>query len=655
MKKISLFIALLCLFKAADGQDFAYGSTTLQELDMKSYSRDTSANAVVLKEFGTARISSDDKCPLIFDYHVKIKIFNSKAFEYGDVVIPVYKSNNDRYELVREIKGVTTYLGKDGAMHTSELDPKKVFRENKNIHWDLLKFAMPNLTDGCIVEYSYEIESPYVFNFRKWDFQWNIPKMSSEYVAHIPAVYNYNASLKGYLKLTKNDAELEKECFAPGGGVKADCSKISYLITDVPAFVEEDYMTSSVNFKSSINYELSDYVDYMGAKHKVTKDWKDVDYELKQDENFGSQLKKKDFFKPLLTASIQNQPDELSKAKAVYSFIKRSFKWNNRFGCYSENGIKKAFESHTGNIGDINLSLIAALSSAGINTEAVLLSTRDNGLINRLFPVISDFNYVVAKATIGGKSYMLDASDPLLSFGLLPVRCINDQGRVLSLDKASYWVDLTASQKENKIYNLNLELKNNGKIEGDMTIMSFGYEAYNKRKAIKKFNSEEEYLEDLDEKMPKIKLLKSEIKNVDSLDIGVVENYHIEIDAYSSLNQQFSFNPFFMDPVKENPFKLKERNYPVDWGVPSESKISINLTFPKEYEIVSKPADVGLALPEGGGRFITSITTDQNSLNYSELFALNKSVYMSDEYPFLKELFNRIIQTQKSDIIFKKK
>lgn len=44
-------------------QDFEFGQFNLDELEIKTYAADTSANAVVLREFGTARISSGDRTP----------------------------------------------------------------------------------------------------------------------------------------------------------------------------------------------------------------------------------------------------------------------------------------------------------------------------------------------------------------------------------------------------------------------------------------------------------------------------------------------------------------------------------------------------------------------------------------------------------------
>lgn len=656
MKKVLICLALFLSFLNVYPADFPYGGVSVADLDMKSYSKDTAANAVVLREFGNTHISSGEGTPLISEYHVRIKIFNAKGFNQGNIVIPLYKSDNDRYEEVSEIRGSTFFFDHDGMMQQTKLDPKKVFYENKDKHHTLVKFAMPDLTNGCVIEYVYTLSSPYIFNFRNWSFQDDIPKVYSEYIAHIPGVYNYNTTLVGGTKLTKNTVELERECFNPAGGLKADCSRITYIMADIPAFVEEDYMTAASNFKSAIKYELSDYMDYRGIKHQITKEWKDVDLDLKRDPYFGSQMRKKELFKTQLPALITGQADALMRAKNIYSFLQKWFKWNGIHQIYSVEGLKKAVETHTGSIADINLALISVLNEAGLNAEAVLLSTRGNGVVNNLFPILSDFNYVVARVTIADKTYLLDATDPFLPFGLLPVKCINDKGRVISMNKPSYWVDLVASQKESKICNLALELMPDGKIKGNITEISLGYEAYNKRKAIKKFNSVEEYVENLDERMPKIKIISSKLDGLDSLERPLSESYEIEINAYDNLNKgQFAFNPFFMDRIKENPFKLMERNYPVDWGAPSDVRISLMCIYPEGYEVISKPEAVALALPAKAGRFTSEITIDGNQFLFQQMTMLNKSIYQPEEYPYLKELFNKMVQVQKTDIIFRKK
>lgn len=625
---------------------------------MKNYAKDTSAHAVILREYGKSRmdVAADDYIKLIYEYHVKIKIFDAKGFDNGTVEIPVYNnSNNDLYENVDGITGVTYYKDDNGLTQKIELENKKIYPVKENKHWATYKFAMPGLRNGCIIEYKYTIESPYFENFHSWHFQTDIPKIYSEYEVHIPGFWNYNASLRGNLKLTKNTSVIEPKCFS-SHGASCDCSLIVYGMKDIPAFITEDDMTAPKNFLSAINFELVDYTSpYGGGKKKFTQEWKDVDYQLRNDANFGSQLKRKGLLKDRITPVIASITDSLGKAKAIYAYLQKWFKWNDFIGIYSD-GIGKALDNHSGSIADINLSLVTALNAAGLNAEAVILSTRDNGTVNTLYPVINDFNYVVAKLNVGSKAYLLDATDPLLSFGILPFRCLNDRGRVMSLDKPSYWIDLNLPQKEISTYSLDFTLLDDGKIKGTIIKYSAGYQAYKERVAIKKFNSVDEYVENLNGKLPKLKILNSEISNLDSLDKPLSEKYEVEINLYDKLNgNELTFNPFFMDRITTNPFKLAERSYPVDWGMPSDERFILTMHLPAQYIVETPPQTVSVAMPNNGGRFLSSYEPTDNTFTFAHIIQFTRSIYTSEEYPYLKELYNKIIQSEKTEMVFKRK
>ncbi|RXF72325.1 DUF3857 domain-containing protein [Arcticibacter tournemirensis] len=657
MNKFLLIMAAVIssTYAVAQPEEFPFAKPSPAEFDLKKYDRDTTANAVVLREYGTSYISTNVDLRLVFEYHVRIKILNEKGFNAGDIKIRLRKNDNNTFETVGDIEAITFYPDDQGLIRKSVLDPKQIFKENSNKYTDVTKFALPNLRPGCIIEYKYRLESPFIHHFRSWEFQAEIPKIYSEYFVRIPAVFNYNISLRGPYKLTKNTGRVEKDCYS-GGGFKSDCSAMTYAMENVPAFVEEDNMTSPANFLSAMYFELSDYVDPRGITHKLTKEWSSIDQEMKSYESFGGQLKKKDYFKDKLAQVTGGITDPLAKAKAIYNHMHTWFKWNNFYGIYSDNGIKKAYESHTGNVADINLSLTAFMLAAGLDAEAVMLSTRRNGLINKLFPGTSDFDYVVSKVNIAGQSYLLDATEPLLPWGLLPMRCINDQGRVMSLKKPSYWIDLKASQKDQKTYTLALTLQEDGKLTGKITFISSGYAAYKKRNSIKANNSLEEYVEKLEERWPKMKIHKFDIVNVDSLEKPVYEEYEVETNAFDNLNKEkLFFNPFILDRISENPFKLAERSYPVDLGAASETRVNMQLTFPAKFEVVSKPEAVGLALPNKGGKFVMQVSNEGNVLSLYQFTQLDRSVYEPNEYPYLKELFNKIVLSQKADIVLKKK
>jgi hypothetical protein len=667
MKKpllITFILSVLCSLLSA--QDFPYGTVTPQEMDMKNYAKDTSAHAVVLQEFGRSKIAvvQDENTKLVFEYHVKIKIFDSKGMDNGTVEIPVYRGDdNDSYEDVYEITGVTYYKDDNDITQKIELENKKIYPVKENKHWANYKFALPGLRNGCVIEYKYRIESPYFENFHTWHFQENIPKVYSEYEVHIPAFWQYNISLRGDLKLTKNTSTVERHCYsvanAPGLplslGAASDCSVITFGINDIPAFISEDYMTSPKNFLSAINFELVEYTSpYSGIKTKMTKEWKNIDYQLKNLSEFGGQLKRKALFKERIVPAIAGATDDLSKAKGIYAYLQKSFKWNNYKGIYSES-IGKALDEHIGSDADINLSLVVALNAAGLNAEPVLLSTRDNGTVNTLYPVIGDFNYVVVKVNIGDQSYLLDATDPLLPFGMLPFRCLNDKGRAMSLDKPSYWIDLNLPQKEKSLSTLDLSLQENGKLKGTLVTYSVGYEAYKKRAAIKKFNTTDEYVENINAQSQRVKVLKSEINNLDSLDQPLSEKYELEIDIYNKLENRLSFNPFIWDRLDINPFKLAQRSFPVDMGTASDNRLISIIHLPPEYTIEAPAKNIALAMPNNGGKFLTSYEPDNNTFTFSHIFQLNKPIYSPEEYPYLKEIYNKMIQSEKAEIVFKKK
>ncbi|MBW7892486.1 MAG: hypothetical protein H3C48_15965, partial [Chitinophagaceae bacterium] len=78
-----------------------------------------------------------------------------------------------------------------------------------------------------------------------------------------------------------------------------------------------------------------------------------------------------------------------------------------------------------------NLLLAAMMKQQGIEAYPVLLSTRDHGYTNELYPLINRFNYVVCAVKIEGIYYYLDATSPLIGFNYLPGYCYNGHARII--------------------------------------------------------------------------------------------------------------------------------------------------------------------------------------------------------------------------------
>jgi hypothetical protein len=649
-----LLVFLPLLISAQDVIGFKFGQATYAELDQKTYASDTSAGAFVISESGNAFVDYENPNKLIFQYHVKIKILRHKEASRANIEIRLSKTDT-RDETIGRVYA-SSFNIEDQKIKETKVDAKSIFTEKNRKYDNVVKFAIPNVKTGSVIEYQYQIESPFLWNFRNWEFQDEIPKVRSEYQTTIPGNYKYNITLRGYLKLTAHESGIEKECLRGGNGVTADCAVDKYVMTNIPAFKEEEYMTSKRNFLSSINFELSTVTDWDGAITKYTKEWRDADLDLKNSQKFGLQLKRgKDVVDGYIDAAVIGETDGLQKAKKIYDFIKFHYAWDGVYGDQSELGIKKAFDEKKGNVGDINLTLIAALRYAGFNVDPVLLATRSIGRPVELHPVLSDFNYVIAKLDLDGKSYLLDAVDDFLPFGSIPLSCYNGIGRVVNAD-GSYWMEIKPTDRDRTVTQIVLKLSDDGMMKGTISEANFGYAAVRKRKDLASYDDEKSYLDKKRATSHFMTITRYERTAGDELDKPVTEKFSIEFNAFDPATETtFLFNPFLVNRVEENPFKGESRIHPIDFAVPQEEVINILVEFPESFEVASIPDKVGLALPDAGGKYIFGGQVMGNKLSMNNSLGIQRTVFMPEEYPYLREMYTRMMQAQNADVIFKKK
>lgn len=627
----------------AQEHGFPFGTTvTLSDLLKAKYEIDTTANAVVLNEFGDAYFNNDGS-RLLVEIHRKIKILKSSGLESGNFRILLRKGVSVRDEL-EDLQGAT-FLISNGAIRTFELDKKSIFRET-DINYEWVKFTLPNVQVGSIVEVKYLISTPFLLNYWPWEFQSDIPKLYSEFCAHISANYVYNISMRGFLKLDKNEHELHSSPVL-------DVDVLKLGIKNIPAFREEQFMTAKRNFLSAVHFELAEIRHYNGTKDKISKEWKDVAQELFDHEDFGTQIKKaRNLFEDKLSFMTDGAITPLEKAKKIYAWIQSRYEWNEYWGKYTDKGVRYAYENRKGNVGDINISLLGALQAAEITANPVILSTRENGLPTSLYPVLSEFNYIIVHVQIGEESFLLDATDPFIPFGIIPERCLNGTGRMLTKKEATE-VDLMPKTKSRTVSNLSLKLNNTGELTGTLQIKYYGYDAVNKRKQIMSFAQTSLYAKAIGERWKLRELRNYKTEHLSDLDKPLTEEMEIDFNPHdASSAERIYFNPFIIGQWNTNPFVASERKYPVDFGVAQEEIILLNVEYPADYKLDEIPKNLALAMPDKGGMFKFNFNNIGNKLNIYYSLNLTKPVYDSSEYFSLKDLFERMLQLKQTDLVF---
>lgn len=643
---------LLCVFivNAQDRQKREFGVLDVRDQNVTSYAQDPEAAGVVLFERGKNYVKViRNYVRLVKFVHVRMKVFDASEFTRNSVQIPYYRGSSEE-EVVNNLKAITH----NGEVKTY-LSENDIFTVDETENWSYKKFTFPNVKDGSILEYTYRIESPYFFNFGGWEFQSEIPKLYSEFGSEIPGNYIYRKALIGTEKLDINEVYLEKDCFwIESFAQNADCEVGIYAMIDVPAFKDEDYMLASSNYRARISYELQEHINFDGIKTKYTKEWKDVDKEFRTNKELGRQLAHKNFFKNQLPPEDLANPNELERAKAVFYFIQDHYSWNGKRGIFSDVNIRKAFDNKSGNSSEINLSLINALNAAEITSKIVLLSTRDNGIPTQLYPVLTEFNYVVAQVKIGEEIFLLDATDKYTSFGALPLRGLNSIGRLLDFKSGSKWVNLAPFGKNLKNISAQLQIDEDLSITGKVREIFTGHLAAYQRNLISGL-SEEDYIKGYKATAEGLSVRNFDMKNFKDFEKSLTETYEIRFEP-EKIGNDILIYPFFGKGFySENPFKLESRDYPVDFGYPFIKSYSMSIDLQGLYKVKELPTGKIVKLPENAGECSVYYSESNGTIVVRFKLQVNDYHFAPHEYNSLKDFFSTVVEWQSKEVILLEK
>ena len=623
-------------------------SVTNGDLLTNKYVNDTIADALVIYEYGKTFV--DEKTfDLTFEFKQKLKILTANGLDKANITINLYNDGNQK-ERVKDIIA-TTYNLENGVTNTSKLDMNNVFEEKYNKNYTLVKFALPNVKAGTVITYSYKKTSPFMFKYQPWYFQDNIPKLHSEYNTSIPANYEYNIKLVGAQKLEVNTSKLLKQCLSTNLGI-ADCIVSSYVMRNIPAFIDEKFMTTRDNYLSRIEYELKIFKGFDGGVKNYTKTWGIVDKELKKEPSIGKQLKKGNLVKELLNVHIIEEKNKLTKAEAILTYVQNNYIWNEKNNIFKDVSIKDLIKSKIGNTAQINLLLYNLLKENGIDVIPIILSTRNNGLPTKIYPVISDFNYILIQATIENKTYLLDATNKYAEFGQIPYRCLNQYGRLLDFKNGSKWIDIEAAQASTNLNIIELDLLENSIIKGKFTRLSKGYPALSLKSDY--FKNPKTYLSNYRNEYPELDIVEhnvlTEKKNVTTFK----EEFNLELNA-EVIGDKTYINPFLFVFFDENPFNLQDRTYPIDFGYQDAYQYSVKIKLNGKYNIVELPKETTKQLPENSGKLIFNIIENNGDIIVYFKYDFKKPIYHAEYYTFLKSYLKTIVNIEKNTLIVLKK
>jgi hypothetical protein len=650
MIRIIIFCASLLLFLNSYSQESAnvqFGKASTEELTMTHWASDSSADAAILYENGNVDISFDAFSEITTIYHTRIKILKTSGLERGNIVLSIRIKGLEK-EKVDEIEGFSYNL-ENGKLVTKSIAASNIFLENVSSLQVNKKVIFPNVKVGTVIELRYRRRTPFSIRIapENWYFQSNIPIAWSELNVSMPPELSYSCLYSGYLPFhIKNIGDNKSRLETKIG------SKYRFVIKDAPAFKDESYITSSEDYISKIEFQILSY--YAEQKEKVigfSDTWVSIAKYLNEHERFGKRLENTNYLKEV-AKTISIMPDTLERINAALSYITNNFSWNKVFSVLAKDDLKTVFENKTGSVSELNLLLLALLNKVGVNAQASILSTRSNGEISEAFPKLDKFNYVIVCARLNGKDLFIDATEKFSTPGLIPIRCLNSRLCVLLKDTLRLAPIIPAKSTSVIIIDAQLDSLSQ-KISGQFVKTCNAYYSLDNRKDILEYG-EKELLKEYNDKNPDWQIRKFYIENKDKSFEKFKLSFDFEDDVDNTKKEAVAIIPFFAEVISENPFKEKDRIYPINLFYPFDKIMLLKIKIPSGFNVSELPKSKSIILPNQAGKFSYIVEQDDSMISIKSQITISRTSFNPNEYESLKAFYDQIILKHAEQIVFKR-
>ena len=642
MKKL---ILLLLVAASAAAQDYKLGKVTAAELSEKQHPKDTSASAAVLfkKTDVSFIVNQEGYWNVVTEAEYKIKVYKKDGYKYGDFEKLYYTGSHSDRLIVND---AATYNLVDGKVVKTRLKNEGEFIEKKNKNYDVRKLSFSNVKEGTIIEFKTVHTTYNTVKLEDFYFQEEIPVNYAYYRVTAPDSFNYNRTLGGYLTPERKDTRL-------GNAQNSELFyRVSFTMNDVAAMKDESYVNNIDNYRSRIQHELASKTLSTGVIENYATSWEAVTQKIYDNEDFGRQLEKNNYFEEMITPLLEGAVTRDEKMKRIFHFVQNKMTWDEYTGYSCNDGVRQAFAKGTGNVAEINLMLTAMLRHAGLKANPVILSTRANGIA--MFPSRTAFNYVITAVEDEKETILLDATSKNTQPNILPTRALNWNGRIIRPDGTSALIDLTPTKNSREIIHMMAAIDGEGLVTGTIKDVYADYNAYVFREKYLGA-SKASYVEILEKQFTGIEIDNYEITDDRELAKPVNEVYSFTHNGVTEIiGDRMYFSPMLFLARGNNPFKQDKREYPVDFGFPHQDKYTFNITIPEGYAVESMPAPTFIKMDPSIGSFKYNISATGNVVQLAVTYDINHAIVNTQYYETLKIFFKEMVAKQTEKIVLKK-
>ena len=599
---------------------------TENQLQTSSVSFDKDASAVILYEEGYLDVTGAGHQLTV---KRRIKILDEKAIDEANINLPYY--SKEGYSSIKNVKAQSINLV-NGTYVNSVLADKDIYDVDVNQYYKAVRFAIPNVKVGSIIEYQYTLSSKQLYNIDAWEFQHELPTLYSKFKLQIGINADYtNLSVgKQLVEKYKNRKNVD-----------------TWELVNIPSYNDIEYVYNPKSALESIRLQLAGYTvsnSTYGTDNgykSVLRKWSDIKKELREEySRLSNPVAVKNYAESIPTGKTEQETLDF-----IIQKFNNDFKWNNFKGIYPGKSQKDILDSKSGNIAELNILLNGIINAKGIKSDLVLVSSRSNGKVITSYPYLDQFDYLVNTITLSdGSNYLVNAVDlPKNTYKYAPLSLFNDYGFIIDKGQDEKFVQINQFLSENKV-DFKYSFRD-GKIQELRKDVFTGYfydDVKDSKQLINRFvHSPIPITDDEVGKEVRYQEDKYFVTNISKMPLNASNFYTLENPLAAFINS-YTFNEV-------------NRTNKIEFNFPYYFKINVVVDIPEGYEVIQSDNFKGLIKTNDDLIYAQNSSIVDNKLNILYEYYLGKAVFEAKDYSVLKKHFEEVQRLVAKQITLKSK
>ena len=577
--------------------------------------------------------------------YARVKILTEKGKEeFSDIEIPPYDRKTSR---IRGVEGRTIHADGTVIPLTGQPYEKELLKQGKTKIMATV-FSMPDVQVGSVLEYRYELQYD---DSALMEPHWLVQQSLYVHKAH----YHFNPfDMSGSRDVMVRDSQGKVRTATrllwfqqlPGQAkVQERMDGYDLVVSDVPALTDEEYSPPLDSFSYRVFF-------YYSPQFTGKDFWKDEGKEWSKDVDRFAEPSDK--IRAAVAGIVAPGDTEDQKLRKIYAAVQGLE--NTRFTREHSAAENKAeglkvktaadiWEQKRGSDDELTRLFIAMARAAGFKAYAMIVTERDQNLLNTGYLNWGQFEDEIAIVTIGGKEQYFDPGQRYCEYGKMNwvhaevagVRQ-SDAGPVLALVPGQTY-------KENQVVRVaNLQLGADGTLTGTLHIGMKGADALRWRQDALRNDEEaakKSFEEILQNRVPDgVHVKVDQFVGLTDPEAQLVAVVNVSGSLGTATGKRVFLPSSFFEARVKPLFAQQKRESPVDLRYPYISQEQVTVKLAPGLSIDSLPSDTKIPFQQFAVYGTSNKHTNDTYTALREMVVGN-IFYKTEEYPQLRDFFQK--------------